>query len=105
MCLWSAQATFYFPLAEIIQRKFFSNPDWTELRGSARYPQDPSTYLGNEDARRIDQLTGGKPYAPTSGLLEVGFDFGQVFNFIDYSVGVFAVRWAEFPHCWQCIMY
>ena len=86
------QAFFYFPLAEIIQKKFFNNPDWTELRGTARNTNDRSTYLGADDARRINRLTGGKLYAPTSGLLEVGFDSGQVFNFIDYSVGVFAVR-------------
>ena len=86
------QAYFYFRLAEIIQKKFFNNPDWTELRGTARDTNDRSTYLGADDAHRIDRLTGGKLYAPTSGLLEVGFDFGQVFNFIDYSVGVFAVR-------------
>ena len=93
-CLCSSQAFFYFPLAEILQQKFFNNTDWTELRGSARRPHDCSTYLGTENARRIDRLTGGKLMDPTSGLLEIGFDFGQVFNFIDHSVGVFAVRWA-----------
>ena len=93
-----AQAFFYFPIAEVIQQKFFNNPEWCELRGSARDPADCNTYLGSNDARRIDQLTGGKLTDPTSGLLEIGFDFGQVFNFIDHSVGVFAVRWANSAH-------
>ena len=42
--------------------------------------------------------TSSRLYEKTSGLLEIGFDFGQVFNFIDHSVGVFAVRWATSAH-------
>ena len=96
--LW-VQAFYYFPVERIIQHRFFANPEWTALRGRDRDGdmQDNSTYLGSRDAQRIDQHTAGKLFHRDSGLLELGYDHLQCFNFVTYSIGMVNIRRASSP--------
>jgi len=93
--LWT-QAFYYFPIARIIQHTFFDNPQWVALRGRDRDRdiQDSSTYLGSADAKRINTLPqyAGKLLDRSSGLLEIGYDHLQCFNFVNYSIGMVNIR-------------
>ena len=90
------QAFYYFPVERIIQHTFFDNPEWVALRGRDRDrdKQDDSTYLGSCDARRINRIPqyAGKLYHKNSGLLKVGYDHLQCFNFVTYSIGMVNIR-------------
>jgi len=90
------QAFYYFPVARIVQHTFFDNPEWVALRGRDRDRDlhDPSTYMGSADAKRINALPqyAGKLLDGNSGLLEIGYDHLQCFNFVNYSIGMVNIR-------------
>lgn len=92
------QAFYYFPVDRIIQNTFFNNPEWVALRGRDRDNDmsDPSTYLGSCGAKRINSMPqyAGKLFQKTSGLLEIGYDHLQCFNFVNYSIGMVNIRQA-----------
>ena len=75
-----------------MQRKLFKNPAWCEHRGRGRDTSDASTWYGAEDAKRINNMTGGQLFEADNSAYELGFDFGQVFTFKTHSAGIMCIR-------------
>ena len=53
---------------------------------------DPRTFFGSPEAQRLEALSEGRFFAPSSGCYELGGDFGQMFKSATHSSGVIALR-------------
>ena len=88
------QAFWSFPIKEVIQSRFFTNPKWTALRRCDidKAAQDSCSYFGSAEAKRLNEDFNGKLMDPDAGCYELGFDYGQVFNIATHSVGIICLR-------------
>ena len=92
-------------IEEVIRDRFFGNPEFCRHRASAR----PTSPLAPGEANGLDFYQAGyakwidehtrhpddnssQLYSRDNSVYELGFDFGQVFTFKQYSVGVVLIR-------------
>ena len=50
------------------------------------------TYLSSPEYQRLNQATGGLPSQRGNGVIELGFDFAQPYNFVQHSTGLLFFR-------------
>ena len=86
------QVFYFFGVKESI-KKLFAKPEWCALRGTGR-DTSAAGFYGSREAQRLHDETGGRFSAPSSSAYELGFDYGQIFNFKTHSTGIMVLRCA-----------
>lgn len=84
------QRYYDFGLTNLI-RQLFANPSYCQARGEGR-ASDDSGYYGCEDAKRINQLTGGQLFDSKNSGYDLALDWAQVFTFAKWSQGLLMLR-------------
>lgn len=81
--------------------ELLKDADLVQLLGRSRTTGDVNTWWGNSAYQQLDHRLGGslsRASPPTSPLphhtltLEMGFDFGQMYDWTNEGMGVLAVR-------------
>lgn len=97
----SLQRCWYFGIGDALVRPCFSNPDFTAAIGHDRTEDQPNTFVGSPEFRRLDDAVGGELRKKAVGdtcvphhcsHVSLGFDFGQVFRHKDRNTGVLCIR-------------
>ena len=72
----------------------FSSPEWVQSRGSDRneWKVDPCNFIGSAAWSEINNRVGGALDDVNTSGYSLGFDFANIFNSSDYSVGVILLR-------------
>ncbi|KAK9906510.1 hypothetical protein WJX75_003063 [Coccomyxa subellipsoidea] len=86
---------YFFGVKESI-KKLFAKPEWCALRGTGR-DTSAAGFYGSREAQRLHDETGGRFSAPSSSAYELGFDYGQIFNFKTHSTGIMVLRCFDLP--------
>ena len=75
----------------------FGDTVWRQLRGTGRQDRT-NQYYQSADARRLNDAVGGALSEESTLAYDLGFDFGQMFQFKTHSCGIVTVRCADLPH-------
>ena len=88
----------YFGLDSVL-RQFFMDKEWCKLRraGILNSQVNLHDYRASPEFMRLQSKTGNCLSDSDNGLYDIGFDFGQVFQFKSHSSGFLGIRWATTP--------
>lgn len=101
LLLYLLQKCWYFGIKQALIDPCFSKPTFTAAYATDRTYEQPNTYFGAPEIRRLNGLFQGlltqRAEAPTcvpyhNSVVSLGFDFGQVFRNKDRSTGVMCIR-------------
>ena len=83
----------YFGLDSALQQ-FFMDKKWCKLRrtGIVNSQVNPHDYRQSPEFVRLQSKTGDCLSDHSNGLYDIGFDFGQVFQFKSHSSGFLGIR-------------
>ena len=85
----------YFGLGNVIKDRMFSDPTWCRLRGTGRDDEDqPYDYWHSPEFACLNTATGNLLTDPdkSASTYDLGIDWGQPFEFRQWSSGYIAVR-------------
>lgn len=84
------QRFWFFDLEESV-KELMADPEFVESWRQARV-QVPGGYWGSPEHLRMREATGGAVDNPDNGIIELGFDFAQPYNFANHSTGLMFFR-------------
>lgn len=111
---YALQKCWYFGVEDALVHPCHSDPDFIAAIGHDRTTDQPNTFAGSPEFRRLDESVGGalsQPAPPGSCVphhcshVSIGFDFGQVFKNKDRSTGVMCIRFVVCNHFWLLLSY
>ena len=72
-------------------KELFHDPDFVK---ALRKKRDTSigSYWNSLEHQRMTRATGGAVDDPCNGIIEVGFDYAQPYNFTTHSTGLMFMR-------------
>lgn len=84
----------YFAIPEVI-KELHEDPEFSAARGQGRTFDKPGSFWGSPEFERLDKATHKAITRDGASVCEWGFDFGQVFTFIQHSSGFLFYRWVN----------
>lgn len=92
---------FYYLGLELTLKELLRDAQLVQALGKARTTDNVNTWWGSSSYERLNRFVGGalaEPAPPTSVLphhtltVEMGFDFGQMYDGVNQSLGVLVIR-------------
>jgi len=71
----------------------FLDAEWVQLRGTGR--DAPRSFYTSPEAERLQKATCGALRDAATSIYELCYDGAQIFNFVNYGVGVVGLRCAR----------
>lgn len=84
------QRFWYIPLEGSIQ-ELMSDPDFVKALQAARLAR-VGNFWASTEYKRLNRAVGGVLDSPEHGVLEIGFDFAEPYNFTKHSTGLMFMR-------------
>lgn len=81
-------------------RQLFQDQVWCKLRRegiAASSSAQTMDYRHSKEFERLNSVLGGCLDNASNGLYDIGFDFGQMFQFKEHSSGFLGIRLAFSP--------
>jgi hypothetical protein len=83
---------FWFVAPENSIKELFSDPAFVKALLEAREVNFVGSFADSEEFKRLKAAVGGVLSSSKDGIIELGFDFAQPYNFLQHSTGFLFMR-------------
>ncbi|WIA36729.1 hypothetical protein OEZ86_008001 [Tetradesmus obliquus] len=88
---------FWFVAPEDSIKELFADPAFVKALLEARVV-NVGSFADSEEFRRLNKAVGGVLSSSEHGIIELGFDFAQPYNFLQHSTGFMFMRYGSLPN-------